>query len=140
MGVSAREAFGEALLEYLVLVAPVAFYVALEAYHKQELHFFFNSPEWAIATIFLQFQGLYLYVTRSRKRGALSESRVGILVIVALSVVVASAMNALESMHEETDGKLRLRGILFGASSILFLLFVAASKFTKMHSKSVMSP
>jgi hypothetical protein len=127
---SAKASLGEALVEYLVLVLPVAFYVGLESYHRQEPSFFYSSPEWAIATIFLQFQGAYLFIKHSRRNiGKISEPRVTLLTLMALTVVVASAMNALESMHVESFGKILFRLVLFLLTTVLFLTLVASSKY-----------
>lgn len=135
MSPSARVALVEAMLEYLILVLPVAFYVGLESYHRHDLSYFQCSPEWAIATVFLQFQGLYLFITQSKSRATLSEARVGLLALLALTVVVASAMNALDSMHAESDGKIVFRILLFTLTSCLFLTLVASSKYKRKQLK-----
>lgn len=137
MSPSAKTSVGEALVEYLVLVLPVAIYVGLESYHKHEFAYFYESPEWAIATVFLQFQGAYLFIKHSTKRraGKLSEWRVTLLSLVALMIVVASAMNALDSMHEESKEKVAFRAALFFFTTIQFLVLVAASKYNNQHSR-----
>jgi peptidoglycan/LPS O-acetylase OafA/YrhL len=133
---NAKSSVAEALLEYLVLVLPVAFYVCLEAYHKHDFDFFYRSAEWAIATIFLMFQGSYLFVKHSiSHERRLSETRVALLALLALTVVVTSAMNALDSMHAESDGKVVFRMVLFTVTSLLFLVLVASSKYKNGHIK-----
>lgn len=112
------------------MVLPVVVYVALESYHKHDLRFFYKSPEWAIATIFLFFQGVYLYVRHSRERGRrLSESKLVIIALVLFVGALVSGMNALDSMHLETEGKIKFRLVLFLLASVLFLLLVASSKY-----------
>lgn len=134
MSPQARRAIGQAVMEYLVLVLPVAFYVGLEAYHKHDFEFFYQSPEWAIATIFLQFQGVYLFIKHSRQGDQrLSEVSVTLLALLALSIVVGSAMNALDSMHVESAGKIVFRLTLFGITSLQFLILVASSKYSNGH-------
>ena len=105
MSPAAKASLGEALVEYLILVLPVAFYVALESYHMQDFDHFYKSPEWSIATVFLQFQGTYLFIKHLRSRAErLSESRLVLLGLLSLTIVVASAMNALDSMQAESVG------------------------------------
>lgn len=126
----ARRSIAEAFLEYLITVLPVAFYVCLEAYHKQEARFICQSAEWAIATIFLMFQGAHLFIRHSiSSERSVSITRATLLALLALTVVVVSAMNALDSMHNETDGKIAFRVILFAVTSFVFLILVSSSKY-----------
>jgi hypothetical protein len=134
MSSKANRALRHALVEYLVLVLPVAFYVGLESYHRLDWLYFFQSPEWAIATIFLQFQGSRLFFKYCRQDGRrLSEARVVLLALAALSIVVISSMNALSSMHAETAGKIAVRIALFFVTSVEFLLLVAAAAYQSKH-------
>jgi hypothetical protein len=57
----ARSALLMALYEYLLIIAPVGIYVFLEGLHRDDPAFYWVSPEWAIATIFLSFQAISLY-------------------------------------------------------------------------------
>lgn len=130
MSPSAKASLGEALVEYLILVLPVAFFVALESYHEQDYDHFYKSPEWSIATIFLQFQGTYLFIKHLKLRPVkLSEWRLALLALLSLTVVVASAMNALDSMFAESMGKISFRMVLFLLTTLQFHCLVASSKY-----------
>jgi hypothetical protein len=127
---------GQALLtafyEYLLITLPVGLFVTLDASHKQEPHFLWHSPEWAIATIFLLFQGLSLYVRLLSNSGAkVSPTSIGLLALVSLPITALTVINAYRALdeHGNTPGSIAIRLTLFGLVSAAFLLLVGGAKF-----------
>jgi hypothetical protein len=132
MSQQAVNAFGSAFAEYLLLIVPVGTYVGLEAYHKHEIHYFLISPEWAIANIFLQFQAVFMFVmSRSFSSSKLSKPKITILCVIGLVGILFSAFNALDSMHENTEGLIIFRAWQFVIASLLFILLTASSRYAR---------
>lgn len=104
-------------------------YVALEAFHKQDMFFFINSPEWAIATIFLSFQGVSLYRQGLKKLGSsLSDVSFEILTLFYVVITIVATVNAYKALSENTDLSVFVRLVLFFIASICFLLLVSSAK------------
>jgi hypothetical protein len=126
---------GQALLtafyEYLLITLPVGLFVTLDAYHTNEPDFLWHSPEWAIATIFLLFQGLSLYVRLLSNSGAkVSGTSVGLLALVSLLITALTLINAYRALGENgnTSSSIAFRLTLFGLVSAAFLMLVAGAK------------
>jgi hypothetical protein len=137
-----RTALFTAAYEYLLVVLPVASYVGLESFARRDGSFFIVSPEWAIATIFLLFQGTALYVRGIDATGrGLWHLPLGMLAMVILVLIAVAAINAFYSLeghyvaasqHAAPSVSLAsvvVRSSLFGLASAVFLLLVAAGKF-----------
>jgi hypothetical protein len=56
MSPRARRVALKLLIEYILVTLPILVYVLLEAFAQDNPLFFFTSPEWSIATIFLTLQ------------------------------------------------------------------------------------
>jgi hypothetical protein len=124
-----RDGFFVALYEYLIITMPVGIYVSLEALHKNNWGFFFNSPEWSIATIFLSFISVSRYRKAIEKGGfKLSDPVFGIIGIIGLSIVVCSTLNAYVSIKEESSSAVIFRGILFVVASSKFFILLIGTK------------
>jgi len=145
-----KNALLAALYEYLLITFPVGLYVLLEASHKDDpAYYFILSPEWSIATIFLCFQGLSLYIhsLRQVKRDIL-ETPIQLFALISLGLIVASAVNAYHSLSDtpahfghssgnSSIGANVLRISLFCIVSLAFLTVVGSGKYTqKTQSKS----
>lgn len=121
------------VFDYLIIFLPVAFYVGLESLHKG-FTYFIKSPEWAILSIFLGFESIFLYL---RHLGASNKRPnfdfLGILILGLVTITVISTLNAHASLEESqnTTGKVILRMLLLLTSSVFFFLLVFASKTEK---------
>lgn len=125
-----------ALYEFVLLTLPVALYVALESFVKEDWSYFISSPEWAIATIFLAVQAVTLYFKNLSRVGLGTNGRVlGGLVMLTLIIVVVSSVNAVESLRAHGDGSLaalwvRLALLLF--SSAMFFALVGSGRYISL--------
>jgi len=124
-----------AAYEYCLVALPVASYVGLEAFARKEGLFFLKSPEWAIATIFLLFQGSSLYVRGLDRTGRglwhLSLGLLAMVVLVLIAIAAINAFNSLESLHAaraDSGVSMVVRFLLFALASALFFLLVAAGR------------
>jgi hypothetical protein len=129
-----RRAFLVAIYEYCLVVFPVAIYSGLEAFHDTDTYFV-RTPEWAVATIFLLFQGLSLYGKFLRRTGRrVSENFFGLAAILSLVLVIIAVLNASESLGRKNDSETLVvwRILLFAAASATFITLVAAGKFTEI--------
>lgn len=125
---SITRALFEAMHEYALIAAPVAFYVALEAVHKQDAIYFITSPEWAIATMFLVLQGGSLYRYHITASGRiLNRSFRGLLSLAGLSVTGCAAVNAYADLEAAEFNSIVLRVFLFSLTSIAFLLMTTSA-------------
>jgi hypothetical protein len=118
------------IFEYLVIFLPVAFYVGLESQHKGA-YYFIKSPEWAIVSIFLGFQSVFLYFRYLGTSGKKPNfDFLGILILALVTITIVATLNAYASLDEiyNTMGKVILRLALLTISSISFFLLVFASK------------
>lgn len=115
--------------EYLVVLVPIAIYVFLEAVHKHDLYFFFQSPEWAIGIIFLSFISINKYVQTCYKsyKSALQES-LNIYSIFNIIIIVFATLNAVWSIEKDTNILQTCRLILFIFASLIFFIFMTNSK------------
>lgn len=131
------DALSTALYEFILLTLPVALYVALEAYVKEDWSYFYSSPEWAIATIFLSVQAVFLYFKDLLRTGRRTNLRaLGGLVFYTVIVVVVASINALESLRDHGVGSslaLSLRLSLFLISAIVFFMLVASGRYTYLN-------
>jgi hypothetical protein len=118
------------IYEYLLILLPVAIYVGIESMHRGFFHFI-RSPEWAIASIFLSFQGTALYFRHlnfsDRKPNF---DFLGVLLLGVIAITITSTLNAYASLDDlhNTDGKVVLRLGLLLLSSVAFFILVFASK------------
>jgi len=132
-----------ALFEYLLIVTPVGIYVAIEAIQENSMQFFFLSPEWAIATIFLSFVGIANYVKEVESTGRkVLHSYSGILGLSNVLIVVAAVLNTSSSvshiLHDTPDSKeaMIFRIALFIIVTILFFIAVGGSRSYKLKHKA----
>ena len=125
-----------ALYEYLLITVPVGLYLTLEASHRHQWSWLWRAPEWAVATTFLLFQGLSLYVRHLRSSGAtLSSTTVGLLALVSLIIMVLTLVNAYPALAEENNdvSSIAFRLGLFGIVSFGFLALVAGAKLYQLN-------
>lgn len=118
------------IYEFLLILLPVAIYVTLESMHKQP-GYFFRSPEWAIASIFLSFQGTALYIRHlETPHKRINFDFLGLLLLGVITITVTATLNAYASLDliENTNGKVALRIALLLLSSLVFFILVLASK------------
>ena len=125
------------LYEYALIVTPILIYVWIEATHKSYI-FLISSPEWAIATIFLNFQAISLYRSTMRAAGRRPTSGflngVNLLLIV---IVIVASINAYNGIHYESKmSNILLRIVLLLVSSFNFFALVASAELTKIESKN----
>ena len=130
-----RNKAGQAILtafyEYLLITVPVGLYIGLEATHLHRWDFLFRSPEWAVATIFLLFQGLSLYVRHLAGTGAkVSAASVGLFALISLLMTAFTLINAYTSLdpEENTRAAIIFRLGLFVLTSAGFMVMVAGAK------------
>ena len=132
----AAQACLSACYEYLLITLPVALYVVLEAIHKADATFCLWSPEWAIATIFLAFQGHALYRRHLARTGRkLSDPMLGLFGMATLVVTVLAAINAYASLHENTIPAAAFRLLLFGLASATFVSMVSGAKLAHLNAE-----
>jgi hypothetical protein len=121
-------------VEYLLVVLPVGIYVVIESIHRKDSHFIWESPEWAIAVIFLSFQGLTIFAESLAGIGSRLDSNFQrLLGLVGLILTIAASINVYASSEKEFASRL----ILFMISTLYFLLLVAAGKFAQAKSQQV---
>jgi hypothetical protein len=127
----AGQAILTAFYEYLLITVPVGLYIGLEARHQQHWELMLHSPEWAVATVFLLFQGLSLYVRHLAGTGArVSPVSIGLLALMSLLITAFTLINAYTSLDaaNNTQGSIVFRLGLFLLTSIGFMLMVAGAK------------
>jgi hypothetical protein len=115
------------LYEYLMITFPVGLYIFLEAAHEKKWSILWISPKWSVATIFLLFQGITLYVRfLNNTGGKVSPAAIGIGGFIALALIIVSTINTWMAFDSDGNSKKSIAvrlGILF-LSSILFGVFV----------------
>jgi hypothetical protein len=127
-----------ALFEYLMIVLPVGIYVVMEAFHHDHWELVIESPEWAIATIFLSFHGAVLYVQSLKKSGRkLSEGVLLLAAMAVLVVIIAAIVNAYDDLDSVTRRSVLFRTVLFAIASVAFLAMVSGAKFVAIHSQGL---
>ena len=123
-----RQALIQAGYEYLMVTTPVGVYVGLESYHHHDVTFIWKSPEWAIAVVFLLFQGSSLYRRNLRKAGrSLAEGLFDVFTIVAVVLTIVAVLNVLSSFEGNSTGTILFRAITFALVSAGFVLLVGGS-------------
>lgn len=130
-----RNKAGQAILtafyEYLLITIPVGLYIGLEATHQHHWPLLIESPEWSMATIFLLFQGLSLYVRHLTGTGAkVSAVSIGLLALVSLTITAFTLINAYTSLEpdENTRAAIIFRLGLFVITSVGFIVMVSGAK------------
>lgn len=127
----AGQAILAAFYEYLLITVPVGLYIGLEAFHQHSWSLVIRSPEWSMATIFLLFQGLSLYVRNLTGAGAkVSGASIGLLALISLVITVFTLINAYTSLDPEhnTNGAIVFRLGLFVITSLGFLMMVSGAE------------
>ena len=133
-----RKAAVGAIYEYFLVTLPVAIYVSLEALEKSSPSYCWSSPEWAIATIFLCFQGLSLYGRELQKtKRRLSVATIGIFTMGAMLLIIVASINAYQSSHDNGIWAMRIRVALFAFASFGFLLFVTSARLVHIRTRGV---
>ena len=120
-----------ACYEYLLITIPVGLYIGLEAIHEHHWISLVQSPEWAVATIFLLFQGVSLYIRHLSSAGArISPVSIGLLALISLTIIAFTVINAYTSLDPQQNTKpaIIFRLGLFVITSLGFLLMVAGAK------------
>lgn len=120
-----------ACYEYLLITIPVGLYIGLEAIHEHHWILLVHSPEWAVATIFLLFQGVSLYIRHLSSAGArISPVSIGLLALISLTIIAFTVINAYTSLDPQQNTKpaIIFRLGLFVITSLGFLLMVAGAK------------
>ena len=126
----AGQAILTALYEYLLITIPVGLYIGLEAVHS-DWKILVSSPEWSVATIFLLFQGLTLYVRHLGGTGArVSGVKIGVLALLSLVIAVFTVINIYKSLEEghNTTAAVIFRLGLFLITSAGFMVMVSGAK------------
>jgi hypothetical protein len=116
--------------EYMFVVLPVLIFVCMEAISKGGMYIL-KSPEWAIASIFLCFQGASLYMRGLMKAGKPINGRwIAILYMLILVITIAAVLNAFLSIapYYNTRNKIIFRLVVFLFSSIIFLILSGAGR------------
>lgn len=125
-----NQAVLSACYEYLLVTVPVGLYIALEAKHEREVSLFVTSPEWAMATIFLLFQGISLYFRHLTSTGArVSAINLSLLSLISLVVMTVTVVNAYTSLSEaeNSGGSIGVRVLMFVVVSAAFLILVSGA-------------
>lgn len=122
----AVRAWFSSLYEYLLIVAPVGIYVGLEALHSEDAGILASTPEWAIATIFLAFQGNALHRHHMRLAGRMASG--GLIAFFTLGVTVVAVINAYRDMQHPTTASLYVRQGLLVVTSVIFFVLVWSAK------------
>jgi hypothetical protein len=126
----AGQAILTAFYEYLLITVPVGLYIGLEAFHHHSWSLVIRSPEWSMATIFLLFQGLSLYVRHLTGAGArVSGVSIGLLALISLLITAFTLVNAYTSLDPEhnTNSAIGFRLGLFVITSLGFLIMVSGA-------------
>jgi len=126
------------IFEYLILVLPIGIYVMLEALHKHKWTYFFQSPEWGIATIFLSFQGVSIYIkSLSGKNKQLNHSFLGILILIVIVVTIAAILNSYLSLENDSNtySSIVFRLLLFLISTLYFFILTLSGKHNENYEK-----
>lgn len=127
----AGQAILTAFYEYLLITIPVGLYIGIEATHQHDWSLLVKSPEWSVATIFLLFQGLSLYVRHLAAPGArVSGVKIGVMALVSLLLTAFTVINAYTSLEDEnnTRSAIIFRLGLFVITSTGFMLMVSGAK------------
>lgn len=127
-----KEGLWEAFYEYLIIIVPIGIYVFFEAHHRGELYYFYKSPEWDIATIFLAFIGINKYsseIIPIRKK--FSKPIFGIFQITVLLIIISAIYNTKISIEAETSAAIFFRITLFSITSIIFFIFIIGKNLLK---------
>lgn len=117
--------------EFLLIIVPVGVYVCIEAVHKNDIWYFFMSPEWSIASIFLAFQGVALYVkylNKSNKK--LNFPVIGFMVLISVIATIIATINISVSLNFNGSDAIIVRTIQFILTSILFVSLVSGALFS----------
>lgn len=115
-------------VEYFVVTAPIVIYVGIEAFRDSAISFLVTSPEWAIATIFLTFQTVRMYLDEMHERSGRAFTY--LLVLLLAAIALASGINiyvALGDVHNQSMMTIATRWILFGVASVLFIYVAGAA-------------
>lgn len=117
--------------EYLLITFPVGLYICLEAAHEEKWETLWNTPKWSVATVFLVFQGLTLYVRfLNSSGGKVSPAVIGLGGILSLGVIVVTIINtwiSLDPTHNSKDA-ITLRLLILLIVSAFFGLFVWSAR------------
>jgi hypothetical protein len=118
-------------IEYLLITLPIVIYTSLEALHEGSVAPLLHSPEWSIATIFLAFQTVRLFVENmDRTSGRLMAI---VLVIVLMLLITAASINTymgLETKTHQSPLLVLTRWALLLAASLFFVYFAGAAIWT----------
>lgn len=129
-GAGVGRAIFEALYEYVLITLPVGIYIALEAAHEQDPHLLYTTPKWAIATIFLVFQGGALHRYHIAAAGRVfSRAVIGLFSLAGLVVIITAAVNAYSDLDGWTVLSVTVRLALLLITSLTFILIVAGATF-----------
>lgn len=117
------------VIEYLLITLPIVIYVSLEAVHRQDAGPLLHSPEWSIATIFLTFQTLRLFIEGMHK--SRSELMAVLLLIVFVVLIAAATVNIhmgfVAGLESQSWRLLGTRWFLLLAATIFFVCFAGAA-------------
>lgn len=119
------------LVEFMIIVLPVAFYISAEAFVKSDSSWLFRSPEWSIASIFLCFQGLKFYkeLGPSRAIETLMSLLFLIFVVFTLYIVIAE-LNGLDKKWAQPQAiNCVLKFLLFAIATFAFATLVGTATY-----------
>ncbi|WP_299336334.1 hypothetical protein [uncultured Psychroserpens sp.] len=127
------------IYEYLLIILPVSIYISLEAMHKHDWTYFFKSPEWGIAIIFLSFQGVALYLkSLSSTNKKINHNFIGLLFLIVVVVTIAAILNSFISLDYKENNfmKISIRITLLFISSASFFILVLSGKKNELNKKN----
>jgi hypothetical protein len=124
--------------EFLLVVSPVIIYVLLEAVHKDNYNYIFISPEWGIATIFLSFQGVALYLKALFKSNrTINHNFIGLLILIMVFLTIGSIINTYAAFsHKNVDYTIvKFKFLLFFIAFFKFSFLTLSAINIKNHVK-----
>jgi hypothetical protein len=116
-------------IEYLTITLPILIYVGSEAVHSASASLLLRSPEWSIATIFLAFQTLRVFIEGSNGRDG--RLLTVMLLIPAVLLVFAAGTNVYMGLEvgveSQSWGLLITRWGLLVVATVLFVCFAGSA-------------
>jgi hypothetical protein len=117
------------VIEYLLITLPIIIYITLEAIHQKSAAYLLQSPEWSIATIFLSFQTVRLFLEgMERDRGRLiCVALVTLLVLLVTAASINTYMGLESGLDAQSWTLLVTKWVLLAAATLFFVYFAGAA-------------
>jgi len=116
------------LVEYVTVTLPVAVYICMEAFQRQEWLHLIHSPEWSIATIFLAIQAIRLFLDSVQNKAG--QYIVHLLILSLGLFILCAGINTYIGLEQDDDQSTLIIGgrwLLFLLSSLLFIYVAGAA-------------